>query len=124
MKKDRNLQEELLKRKYKIPNPFIYFIYYAVGRTHLLGAKYHPHFDVQDSVAKCKGPCFLIWNHQSRRDHTFLTTANWPRRLSIVCEYNSFFRSHLHWPFKMNQVLPKKVFCNDMAGVRAMRDII
>lgn len=124
MKKPRDLQQELLHRKYKKPNPFIYFIYYVVGRTHLLGAKYHPHLVVKDKISKCKGPCFLIWNHQSRRDHTFLTTASWPRRLSIVCEYNSFFREHLHWPFKMNRVLPKKVFVNDMAGVRAIRDII
>ncbi len=123
-KKERNLQEELLHRKYKVPNPFIYFIYYAVGRTHLLGAKYHPHLEIKDKISDCKGPCFLIWNHQSRRDHTFLTTAAWPRRLSIVCEYNSFFRKHLAWPFKMARILPKKVFCNDMAGVRAMRDII
>ena len=123
-KKERNLQEELLHRKYKRPNPFIYFIYYAVGRTHLLGAKYHPHLEIKDKISDCKGPCFLIWNHQSRRDHTFLTTAAWPKRLSIVCEYNSFFRKHLAWPFKMARILPKKVFCNDMAGVRAMRDII
>jgi len=123
-KKEKNLQDELLHRKYKIPNPFLSWIYYIVGRTHLLGAKYHPIFDIKDSTADCKGPCFLIWNHQSRRDHTFLTTANWPRRLSIVCEYNSFFRSHLHWAFKMGRIIPKKVFCNDMAGVRAMRDII
>lgn len=124
MKKARNLHEELLHRKYKVPNAFLYSIYYLVGRTHLLGAKYHPHFENVESTAKCDGPCFLIWNHQSRRDHTFLTTANYPRRLSIVCEYNSFFRSHLHWAFKMVKIIPKKVFCNDMAGVRAMRDII
>ena len=123
MKKERNLQEELAKRKYKSPNPFLYFIYYIVGRTHLLGAKYHPHLEIKDKLPK-KGACFVIWNHQSRRDHTFITTACWPRRLSIVCEYNSFFRSHLHWAFKMNRILPKKVFANDMAGVRAIRDII
>lgn len=123
-KKERNLQDELLHRKYKIPNPFFYWIYYFVGLTPLLGGKYHPHLEVKDKISECKGPCFLIWNHQSRRDHTFLTTAAWPRRLSIVCEYNSFFRSHLSWPFKMARILPKKVFCNDMAGVRAMRDII
>lgn len=123
MKKQKDLQEELARRKYKVPNPFLYFIYYIVGRTHLLGAKYHPHLQVIDKLPK-KGPCFVIWNHQSRRDHTFLTTACYPRRLSIVCEYNSFFRSHLHWAFKMAKILPKKVFANDMAGVRAMRDII
>ncbi len=123
-KKTRDLQQELLHRKYKKPNPFIYGFYYLVGRTHLLGAKYHPHLVVKDKPSKCKGPCFLIWNHQSRRDHTFLTTAAWPRRLSIVAEYNSFFREHLHWPFKMNRVLPKKVFVNDMAGIRAIREIV
>ena len=124
MKKPKDLQAELANRKYKIPNAFLYGIYYWVGRTHLLGAKYHPHLEVKDSPKDCKGPCFVIWNHQSRRDHTFLTTACYPRRLSIVCEYNSFFRSHLHWAFKMNRVLPKKVFCVDMNGIKAMRQII
>ena len=123
-KKEKNLQEELLRRKYHKPNPLYYFIYYVVGLTPLLGGKYHPHLEVKDKISDCKGPCFLIWNHQSRRDHTFLTTAAWPRRLSIVCEYNSFFRSHLHWAFKKASILPKKVFCPDMAGIRAMRDII
>ena len=124
MKKEKNLHEELAKRKYKTPNPLFYFIYYIVGRTHLLGAKYHPHLEVIDKLPK-KGPAFIIWNHQSRRDHTFITTMSWPRRINIVCEYNEFFRTHLAWPFKMAQILPKKVFVsNDMAGVRAMREII
>ena len=124
MKKEKDLHAELAKRKYKIPNPFVYFIYWAVDTTHLLGGKYHPHITIQDDINKCKGPCFLIWNHQSRRDHAFLTLATYPRRLSIVCEYTSFFREHLHWPFKMMKILPKKVFCNDLVGVRAIRDII
>ncbi|MCR5332492.1 MAG: 1-acyl-sn-glycerol-3-phosphate acyltransferase [Bacilli bacterium] len=124
MKKEKDLHAELAKRKYKIPNPLIYFIYWAVDTTHLLGGKYHPHIVIQDDINKCKGPCFLIWNHQSRRDHAFLTLATYPRRLSIVAEYVSFFREHLHWPFKMMKILPKKVFCNDLVGVRAMRDII
>jgi len=123
MKKEKDLHAELAKRKYKKPNPFLYFIYYAVGRTKLLGAKYHPHFDVKDKLPK-KGPAFVIWNHQSRRDHTFITTMCWPRRLSIVAEYTSFFTEHLHWAFKMNRILPKKVFCNDMVGMRAIREII
>ena len=124
MKKEKDLQLELARRKYKIPNPFIYWIYYFVGLTPLLGGKYHPKFEVKDSTADYKGPCFLIWNHQSRRDHTFLTTANYPRRLSIVCEYNSFFRKHLAWPFKVARIIPKKVFTDDMNGMRAIRDII
>ncbi|HBF67761.1 MAG TPA: hypothetical protein DDW20_00350 [Firmicutes bacterium] len=124
MKKERNLQKELELRKYKRPNPFLYWIYYVVGLTPLLGGKYHPHIEIIDDINKCKGPCFLIWNHQSRRDHTFLTTACYPKRLSIVAEYGSFFRKHLHWPFKMMNILPKKVFANDMNGMRAIREII
>ena len=124
MKKEIDLHAELAKRKFKIPNPFLYFIYYLVGRTHLLGAKYHPHLQVIDKLPK-KGGCFVIWNHQSRRDHTFINTILWPRRMSMVCEYNEFFRSHLHFAFKYAQILPKKVFVsNDMVGIRAMRDII
>ena len=122
MKKD--LHAELAKKRFRKPYALPYFIYYLVGRTHLLGAKYHPTFERIDDIGKCKGPAFIIWNHQSRRDHTFVTSIAWPRRISIVCEYNEFFRKHLAVPFKTVQILPKKVFCNDVAGIRAMRDII
>ena len=124
MKKEKNLQAELAKRRYKKPNPLLYFIYYVVGRTRLLGKKYHPHYERVVDIGKHKGPAFIIWNHQSRRDHTFLVTASWPRRISIVCGYNEFFREHLAWPLKMGRILPKKVFCNDLQGIRAIRDII
>ena len=74
--------------------------------------------------ATSKGPAFIIWNHQSRRDHTFITTLAWPRKISIVAEYNSFFREHLHWPFKMMRIIPKKVFTNDMISMRAIHNVI
>lgn len=124
MKKEKDLQAELAKRRYKKPNIIPYFIYYVVGRSRLLGKKYSPTYVREDNIGKIKGPAFLIWNHQSRRDHTFLTTISWPRKISIVCGYNEFFREHLHWPLKMNRILPKKIFCNDLQGIRAMRDII
>ena len=124
MKKEKDLHAELAKRRYHKPNWFLYLIYYVVGRTKLLGAKYHPHFEYIDKISKYKGPAFLIWNHQSRRDHTFLATAAWPRRINIVCEYNEFFRNHLAWALRHNQILPKKVYCNDIPGIRAMRDVI
>ena len=124
MGKKLDIRRDVATRKYRIPNPFWYFIYYAVGRTHLLGAKYHPHFEIIDKLPK-KGAAFVIWNHQSRRDHTFLCTALWPRRMSIVCEYNEFFRSHLHWAFKMNRILPKKPFDNsEFVGIKAINSII
>ena len=124
MKKEKDLQAELAQRKFHKPNPLLYFIYYVVGRTKLLGKKYHPHYEYVDKIGKHKGPAFIIWNHQSRRDHTFITTAAWPRRINIVCGYNEFFREHLAWPLKMNQIIPKKVFCNDVPSLRAMRSII
>lgn len=124
MKKEKNLHAELAKRRYHKPNPFIYLIYYVVGRSRLLGKKYHPHYEYIDKIGDYKGPAFIIWNHQSRRDHTFVTTAAWPRRINIVCGHNEFFREHLAWPLKMNQILPKKIFTNDIQGIRAIRDII
>ena len=118
-----DLHAELAKRQYKKPNIIPYLIYYVVGRTPLLGGKYHPKFKRVDKLPK-KGPAFIIWNHQSRRDHTFITTLAWPRKISIVAEYASFFREHLHWPFKMMNIIPKKVFTNDMISMRAIHGII
>ena len=119
-----SIREDLAKRKYKVPNLFWYSIYYIVGRTKLLGAKYNPSFKVVDKLPK-KGAAFIIWNHQSRRDHTFITTMAWPRRVNFCCEDVSFYREHLHWPFKMNGTLPKRVFVsNDMVGIKAIRSII
>lgn len=122
MKKERNLHAELAKRKYHTPNAFLYWIYQTVNNTKLLGKKYNPHYEIVDKI--CDGPAFIIWNHQSRRDHAFITHAALPRRVNIVAEYNEFFRSHLHWVFKMNNILPKKVFTNDLVGLRAMTSII
>ena len=114
---------ELAKRKFGKPNIIPYFIYYVVGRTKLLGKQYNPKLEVIDELPK-KGPAFIIWNHQSRRDHTFITSLAWPRKISIVAEYVSFFREHLHWPFKMMRIIPKKVFTNDMISVRAINTVI
>ena len=123
MSKQIDHHAELAKRKFGKPNIIPYFIYYVVGRTKLLGGQYHPKYERIDKLPK-KGPAFIIWNHQSRRDHTFITTLAWPRRISIVAEYVSFFREHLHWPFKMMRIIPKKVFTNDMISIRAINTVI
>ena len=123
MAKQKDLQAQLAKRKFGKPNIVPYFIYYVVGLTKLLGGQYHPVYERIDKLPR-KGPAFIIWNHQSRRDHTFITTLAWPRKISIVAEYNSFFREHLHWPFKMMRIIPKKVFANDMISVRAINTVI
>ena len=119
-----DIRGNIARRKYKSPAFVPYLLYYLVGRTHLLGGKYHPHIVKRDKLPK-KGPCFVIWNHQSRRDHTFLCTALWPRRMSMVCEYNEFFRSHLHFAFWGNRILPKKPFDKtDYLGLKAIDTVI
>lgn len=122
-KKERDLHKELATRKFHKPNPFIYFLYYVIGSGPFLAAKYHPHYEIVDKMPKDE-PCFLIWNHQSRRDHAFIMHAAWPKRINIVCEYNEFFRSHLHTVLRLNSILPKKVFVNDFLGMKAMNQII
>ena len=120
MGKKLDIRKNIATRKYGVPCSLPYLIYYIVGRTNLLGAKYKPHFIRRDKLPR-KGPCFLIWNHQSRRDHTFLCTAVWPRKMSIVCEANEFFRSHLHFAFWGNNILPKKPFdTTDYIGLKAI----
>ena len=116
-------QKKLAKRKYKIPNRFIYFLYHFIF-YHFIMPKYKHHITVIDDINECKGPCFLIWNHLSRLDHGYLMAAAYPRRISILAGYSEFFRSHLHLVFKLNRILPKKNFAFDPNGIKAINSII
>lgn len=118
----RDLHKQLYNKKMKLPNPFIYFLYHFIGEGPFLGAKYHPSVEVVDKVEP--GPCFYIFNHQSRRDHIFIEKAAWPRRLSIVCEHNEFYRAHLYAVLNLNGIVPKKVFCNDLWSTKLMHSVI
>ena len=119
----KTLQEKLAARKYKIPNRFFNLIYYVIMHN-IVGKKYNYNITVKDDINECKGACFLIWNHLSRIDHMYLMSAAFPRPLSIVAGYNEFFRSHLHLAFSLMKIIPKKVFTQDMNGLRAMNSII
>ncbi len=124
MPKKLDIRNDIFKRYYRPPYRFWHSIYYIVGRTRLLGAKYNPKFQMIDKLPK-KGPAIVIWNHGSRRDHTFICTAVWPRVMSMVSEYNEFFRDHLHWAFMMNKILPKKVYDkSDFLGIKAIDDVL
>lgn len=123
MKKEKDYAYELATRKYKKPNPIFNFIYYFACR-YIIARPLHPEIKVIDKLSDCKGPAFLVWNHQSRRDHAMLTMAAWPRRINFMAEEASFFRSHLAWVFKMNHIIPKKVLSNDIPSLRAVREII
>jgi len=122
-KKKETLQEQLNKRKFKRPNPFLYWIYFMVMAV-FTAPRFKPHYVWKDDIRKAKGPAFLIWNHQSRLDHMFLMRMAYPRRLNILAGYNEFFRSHLHWAFKMNQIIPKKMYANDLISIKGMSSII
>ena len=123
MKKQKDYQYELATRKYRKPNWVFYFIYWFACRF-IITRPFHPEFKVIDKLTDCKGPAFLIWNHQSRRDHAMLTALTWPRRINFLAEEASFFRSHLATVFKLNSIIPKKVLSNDLASLRAIRDVI
>ena len=122
-KKKLTLQQKLDKRTYKTPNRFYNWIYHFIMADIKLG-KHNPEIIYKDDIRKETGPCFIIWNHLSRLDHSFICKATYPRRFSMVAEYNEFFRSHLAAVFKMMHILPKKNFCVDVKGMRAMLSII
>ena len=121
MKKEKDLHYELATRKFSRPNPIFYFIYWFACRF-IITRPFHPEIKVIDKISK--GPAFIIWNHQSRRDHAMLVCAAWPRRINFLAEEASFFRSHLATVFKLNKIIPKKVLSNDLSSLRAIRDVI
>lgn len=124
MKKEKQtLQQEVARRKFKKTWWPFYFIYYVVMHC-FVGKKYKPHYEIVDDINDCKSGCFLIWNHLSRLDHINAMSVCWPRRMNMVAAYNEFFRSHLHWAFKKNNVIPKKQYTNDLQTIKGMGSIL
>ena len=118
------LQEKLARRKYKIPNKFVYCTLNKLIINSFLAPKFHPTYHIIDNINDYKGPCFLIYNHQSRMDYIYIAQATYPRPLNFVVGYNEFFRSHLQFIFKLIHNIPKKNFNSDVASIRAMNQII
>ena len=118
-----SLQDKLNQRKFKRPSRFVTFLYNVIGSTVLL-PKYAPHITKEVDISERQGPCFLIWNHLSRLDHLYTMKAAYPERYNMVAGYSEFFRSHLHTVFRLNQILPKKIFTNDRLFLKAMNSII
>ena len=117
------LQEKLAQRKYKIPGKFVTYVYGILSSLILL-PQYAPHITKKVDIRDRDGACFLVWNHLSRLDHLYTMKAAFPDRYNMVAGYNEFFRAHLHLVFKLNQILPKKIFTNDRNGLKAMNSII
>ncbi|MBP5270150.1 MAG: 1-acyl-sn-glycerol-3-phosphate acyltransferase, partial [Clostridia bacterium] len=117
------LQEKLAARKYKTPSRFITFLYDHIASAVLL-PKYNPHITVDPSAAELHTPCIIVWNHLSRLDHLYTMKAVYPRAYNMVAGYSEFFRSHLRAVFKLNQIIPKKIYEADIPGIRAMSSIL
>ena len=118
-----SLQDKLTQRKFRTPSKVITFLYDVIGSAVLL-PKYNPHITKDVTVTEEDGPCFLIWNHLSRLDHLYTMKALYPARYNMVAGYSEFFRSHLHTVFKLNQILPKKVYTQDKLFIKALNTII
>ena len=122
MKKETK-QDKVAKRKVGFPAwPYWGFYYLIMGK--IFFKKYHGHITIEDDINDCKGPCFLIWNHLARQDHTFLLKAAWPKRFNIMAGYNEFFRSHLHFALDKAKIIPKKNYTNDIPAVKNVQRII
>ena len=120
MKKD--IRKELQTRKYKLTWRPFYWFYHLVMK--IMDKKHNSEYVIIDDINKEKGPCFVIFNHLSRLDHMYVLNITYPKRVNMVAGYAEFFRSHLHWAFKKNNVLPKKNYAADVAGIKAIMSII
>ncbi|MCR5741468.1 MAG: 1-acyl-sn-glycerol-3-phosphate acyltransferase [Gammaproteobacteria bacterium] len=121
-KKKLTHEEELAKRKWKKTWLPFYLIYYVATKL-IIQRPFRPKIIKKDKLPK-KGAAIIIYNHLSRLDHSLFMDAAWPRRINILAGYTEFFRSHLHWAFKHNQVIPKKIYTNDFISLKAMKSII
>lgn len=124
MSKKLTLEEKLARRKFHRPNRFLYDFLCHFVVFPFLEPKYNVHYQYVDKIKKEKGPCFLIFNHQSRIDYVWAIRSAYPKRLNFVVGYNEFLRSHLHFILKIANVIPKKNFTLDMPAMRGIDTII
>jgi len=117
-----DIRKDIATRKPRLPLRLGHFIYGTVMGIDILKRK--PKFTIIDDARKCKGGCFVVFNHLSRLDHAYVLRATYPRRFCMVAGYSEFFRSHLHWVFKMQHIIPKKNYCNELQATRNMLEIV
>ena len=77
-----SLQEKLARRNFKIPNKFVYNALSTCVIKWFLQPKYNPTYNIIDDINDCEGPCFLIYNHQSRIDYVWINQATYPLKIA------------------------------------------
>lgn len=125
MGKKLTLEEKINKRVMKLHQPptLGYWFYHLVFKYFII-PKYGTKVKIIDDIKKCDGPAFLVFNHLSRIDHGFVNLACYPRKFNMVAGANEFYRSHLAWPFAVQQIIPKKNFSQDFTSFRGIKRII
>ena len=124
MKQKLTIAEKLAKRNYKTPSNLAWFGYKLLSNLPFFAPKYRVTYKIIDDIREEKGPCFIVWNHLSRRDYLFIKKIIAPKKFNMVAGYSEFFRRKFYGLFKYSQILPKKNFTNDPIGVRAINKII
>ena len=123
-KKKLTLQEQLDLRVAKQPMRITHWFYHFVFKHFFMKQKYNVHMNIVDNINECKTGAFVLFNHLSRFDHIWVNLATYPRKFNMLAGHNEFFRSHLHWVFKMQRIIPKKIYTNDIPSMRAMKKIL
>lgn len=124
MKNKKTIAEKLAERQVKIPSKIWWAGYTFLSRLPVFAPKYHPTFNVVDDINEEKGPCFIIWNHLSRRDYLFIKRIVEPKKFNMLAGYPEFFKGHLRPLFNKVEVIPKKEFVQDLVSVKLMNKII
>ncbi|MCQ2776483.1 MAG: hypothetical protein MJ217_02020 [Bacilli bacterium] len=124
-KEQKTIEQKLREKKYTIASNLEWLAYGIVARMPFFGPKYKVHYKVIDNPGEAKDGCFLIWNHQSRRDYLFLKNLISPTKFNMVAGFPEFNRKKFTWLFNRAHVIPKKSFGSfDPVGLKAMTSII
>ena len=124
MKQKLTIAEKLAKREYKTPSNLVWFGYKILSNLPFFAPKYHPTYKIIDDPRKEEGPCFIVWNHLSRRDYLFLKKIIAPKKFNMVAGYSEFFRKKFYKLFEYCKIIPKKNFTNDPVGIRGINKVI
>ena len=117
------ISKKLAKRDYKPAPRFIAWLYKTI-MLDIVGRKYKPKFHIIDDVNDCEGPCFVIFNHLSRKDQMYVMGATYPRITNIIAGNNEFYRKKFSFIFGLNRVIPKKNYYPDKLTIAATSKVI
>lgn len=123
MKKE-TIAEQLSKRRYKRPNLFFWRFLINFIANPILLPKHHLKTKIVDDIRDCDGPCFVIYNHQSRMDYLYVGKCCPTTPLNYLVAYNEFFRKKFKFVFKLMNCIPKKNFVTDIDSMEAINSII